>query len=187
MLNTVTTSLAEQGGTIGLAYDGAAFYSCYGGSKYGTCSAWDSDAVKHEGNTFNCVGGHASGSNAGYVYHYHVPPTALLDSLGQSANTQASQTAHSPQIGWAYDGFPVYGPNGENGAMMAKCSTSAAVSNNCLDECNGQEKEISAVDAFKYRYYTTGRISDGTSMPYTTTAGEFLDRPRCVKYSVASL
>lgn len=156
---------------MGLAYDGAAFYSCYGGTQYGTCTNWDSDAVQHEGNTFNCVGGHASGANAGNVFHYHVPPTALLDSLGQTQDSQVSSSAHSPQIGWAYDGFPVYGPNGENGNMMAKCGSSVATSSNCLDDCNGQLKEISSVDAYKYRYYTTGRISDGTTMPYTTTAG----------------
>jgi len=171
MIASSTTSLQSAGGTVGLAYDGAAFYSCYGGSQYGTCSAWASDAVQFEGNTFNCVGGHASGSNAGYVYHYHVPPTALLDSLGQIQAAQASTSAHSPQIGWAYDGFPVYGPNGENGNMMAKCGSSAATSSNCLDDCNGQLKEISSVDAYKYRYYTTGRLSDGTTMPYTTAGG----------------
>ena len=27
--------------------------------------------------------------------------------------------AHSPQIGWSFDGFPIYGPFGHNGAIMA--------------------------------------------------------------------
>ena len=64
----------------------------------------------------------------------------LVESLGQTQSEQFSTNAHSPQIGWAYDGFPVYGPNGMAGAVMAKCGSAAADSSNCLDECNGQEK-----------------------------------------------
>ncbi len=35
-------------------------------------------------------------------YHYHGLPTLLLEQLGWSAKR------HSPQIGWAADGFPIY-------------------------------------------------------------------------------
>ncbi len=36
------------------------------------------------------------------AYHYHGLPTLLLEKLGWNANS------HSPQIGWAADGFPIY-------------------------------------------------------------------------------
>jgi hypothetical protein len=36
------------------------------------------------------------------TYHYHGLPTLLLKRLG------ASDSRHSPQIGWAADGFPIY-------------------------------------------------------------------------------
>lgn len=36
------------------------------------------------------------------AYHYHAKPTLLLQSLGVSASK------HSPLVGWAADGFPIY-------------------------------------------------------------------------------
>jgi hypothetical protein len=36
------------------------------------------------------------------IYHYHGLPTGLLDGLELSADT------HSPLVGWAFDGFPIY-------------------------------------------------------------------------------
>lgn len=41
-------------------------------------------------------------------YHYHGLPTLLLDQYNLSSNT------HSPQIGWAADGFPIYALYGQN-------------------------------------------------------------------------
>ena len=144
---TVVTVLIPR--AAGFAYNGGAFYSCYGGAAYGTCSSWSNDAVQFEGNTFDCTGGHASGASANYAYHYHVPPTHLIDQLGQTAAAQATTTSHSPQVGWAYDGFPIYGPNGPGGIMMQKCGNTGADASTCLDECNGLEREIATVDQFK--------------------------------------
>jgi len=39
-------------------------------------------------------------------YHYHGIPTALFKELN------VSSTAHSPIIGWSFDGFPIYGVYG---------------------------------------------------------------------------
>jgi hypothetical protein len=36
------------------------------------------------------------------IYHYHGLPTGLLDGLELSSDT------HSPLVGWAFDGFPIY-------------------------------------------------------------------------------
>ncbi|NNJ28014.1 hypothetical protein LzC2_41250 [Planctomycetes bacterium LzC2] len=40
------------------------------------------------------------------AYHYHGLPTGLLKNLGWKAG------AHSPLIGWAADGFPIYAKTG---------------------------------------------------------------------------
>lgn len=40
------------------------------------------------------------------AYHYHGIPTLLLKRLGASDDT------HSPQVGWAADGFPIYSRTG---------------------------------------------------------------------------
>jgi len=82
-------SLSAVGGTIGVATNGVSLYSCYGGASYGECTDWASSAVYLEGSTFDMCGGHSTGFNQ---YHYHVPPTCLLNALGETS------TAHSPQV-----------------------------------------------------------------------------------------
>jgi len=53
------------------------------------------------------------------AYHYHGLPTALLDQLG------LTKTKHSPLVGWAADGFPIYAlygyadPNNAESAIVA--------------------------------------------------------------------
>lgn len=43
----------------------------------------------------------------GGMYHYHGIPTGLLNELGFSESEHQSEK-HSPLLGWAADGFPVY-------------------------------------------------------------------------------
>ena len=49
-------------------------------------------------------------------YHYHGMPTLYLQQLGMVA------TVHSPQLGWAADGFPIYAMYGYRDANDAKSS-----------------------------------------------------------------
>ena len=153
--------LAAVGGTVGLTRNGAAVFSCYGGTKYGVdCSDWASSAVQFEGMTFDLCGGHAAESEA---YHYHIPPTCLLRQLGQSVALEATQ--HSPHIGWMYDGFPLYGNRGAGGVLMRQCGAAGADATLCLDACNGLAGTISELDDFSYRYYITGTLSDEVTTP----------------------
>ena len=52
------------------------------------------------------------------AYHYHALPIGLMQQLGWKADE------HSPQIGWAADGFPVYALTGDlgTGVKMLKSS-----------------------------------------------------------------
>jgi hypothetical protein len=43
----------------------------------------------------------------GGIYHYHGIPTGLLEEIGFIAG-KIDHNTHSPLIGWAADGFPVY-------------------------------------------------------------------------------
>lgn len=76
---------------------------------------WTRDAVLAEMKGFDCAKGHPAGTN----YHHHQNPTAfkldktvvstvcnLYDSDGLYV---IDDTKHSPLIGYAYDGFPIYG------------------------------------------------------------------------------
>jgi hypothetical protein len=86
---------------------------CPGGP--GTPQDWNRDAVPAERPGFDCSKGHPAMGN----YHHHQNPSAfkldknvisticnLYDADGLYA---IDSTLHSPLIGFAYDGFPIYG------------------------------------------------------------------------------
>ena len=81
----------------------------------GTAEVWHGDF--HSGWNYDAMGGaiplgldanHAHVQPNG-AYHYHGLPTGLMDELGWT------EDAHSPLIGWAADGYPIYALNGDLG------------------------------------------------------------------------
>ncbi len=80
---------------------------------------WHRNAPIGEGFNFDYALGHQPPTG---VYHTHQNPIALRYQLGDhvdynSATRNYSEstnpvTKHSPIIGWAYDGYPIYGPYG---------------------------------------------------------------------------
>ncbi len=79
---------------------------------------WNRDGWHNEGVTFDAGLAHQAGNN----YHYHAHPIALRYQLGDHvdynattnryAESATAPTQHSPILGWAADGLPVYGPYG---------------------------------------------------------------------------
>ena len=129
------TSTATTGGNIGVFINGVALFdyrdgvawnnttgSLCGGPGNPTCpggpmttQAWTRDAVPAERAGFDCNKAHPAGGN----YHHHQNPSAFnLDLLATSTicNTYPADglyvintAQHSPLLGFAYDGFPIYG------------------------------------------------------------------------------
>jgi hypothetical protein len=112
-------------GAIGYFVDGVAmfdsrdaFYWNGSGDVQGTGN-WNRDAYVNEGPTFDP--GYAHQENTG-THHYHANPIALRYQLGDHVDYNVSTkaysegtnaiTQHSKILGWARDGFPVYGPYG---------------------------------------------------------------------------
>lgn len=145
---SATVDLSGQGGGVGVLFNGATVYSAFAGSV--ELTGYSSSATLLEGDTFDKCGCHsASTTSAGY--HCHIPPSCLLHQLGETT------AAHSPQIGWAPDGFPIYGPRTVGGGKIKLCTqASNADSTYCMDACSGLEKEIPDLDDFTYRYYISG-------------------------------
>jgi hypothetical protein len=159
-VSSTDTDLTEQGGGVGVLFNGAFLYSAYGGTQYGQVTSYETTAAYKEGNTFDQCGCHAS-SSTGASYHCHVPPSCLLSQLGQDA------ASHSPQIGWAADGFPVYGPRGKSGTMLQTCTVSGGTygTDDCTDDCVGAGSATGGEDwiddGYTYRYYIIGTYDDG--------------------------
>jgi YHYH protein/Secretion system C-terminal sorting domain len=152
-------------GAIGLWTDGTAIYNQKDGQYWNTATGaftngttntgWNRNALYFEGGSFdNCLG-HA-GPNGGY--HNHVNPQCLYD--------KTASTVHSPIIGYAFDGYPIYGPYGytnTNGTGAIKRMVSSYALSTAASRTNGPA----------YSYVSGGKTCVLGSMceDYVYTAG----------------
>ena len=83
-----------------------------------TARIWIRDAIPVEGPTFDASNAHQPPSGS---FHYHSNPLALRAQLGDNVKWDAATGRyleesgpphHSPILGWAFDGYPFYGPYG---------------------------------------------------------------------------
>lgn len=132
------TATPTTGGNIGIFINGVALFDyrdgvawnattnalcggpgnppCPGGM--GATQAWNRDAIVAERVGFDCAKGHPAMGN----YHHHQNPSAFdldINVISTVCNLYDSDglytinpSAHSPLIGFAYDGFPIYGAYG---------------------------------------------------------------------------
>ncbi len=150
------TLTATNGGNIGVFINGVALFdyrdgvawnnttmalcggpgnpNCPGGM--GATQAWNRDAVLAERGGFDCAKAHPAMGN----YHHHQNPSAfnldlvVISTICNLYNADGlyaiDNTVHSPLIGFAYDGFPIYGAygyqnvNGSGGIVRMKSSYS---------------------------------------------------------------
>jgi YHYH protein/Secretion system C-terminal sorting domain len=93
---------------------------CPGGM--GAAQAWNRDAILAERGGFDCAKAHPAMGN----YHHHQNPSAfnldrvvisnICDLYPADGLYVIDSTQHSPLIGFAYDGFPIYGAYGYKNA-----------------------------------------------------------------------
>lgn len=124
-------------GNIGVYVNGVPIYDAQDGMSWNNEGQWHQNAVYFEADGFDNALGHPSpimggggggglppppggggggpppppdgGGGSGLVdgaYHHHQNPVSLRDQLGDDGS------GHSPILGWAFDGFPIYGPYG---------------------------------------------------------------------------
>jgi hypothetical protein len=89
---------------------------CPGGM--GASQAWNRDAIPAERGGFDCAKAHPAMGN----YHHHQNPSAfnldrvvisnICDLYPSDGLYVIDSTQHSPLLGFAYDGFPIYGAYG---------------------------------------------------------------------------
>lgn len=123
------TPITTTGGNIGIFKNGVALFDYRDGVSYKNSTGaeaggplggtgdgiWNRDAVVAERGGFDCSKAHPAMGN----YHHHQNPSAFnldLQVLTTICNTYPSDglyvinpTEHSPLLGYAYDGFPIYG------------------------------------------------------------------------------
>jgi len=88
-------------GQVGVWSNGVAIYNASDGMSYNNDATWHRNAYYFEGSSFDDCLGHPDVSGC---YHHHVNPKCLYN--------DSDKTQHSPIIGYAFDGYPVYGAYG---------------------------------------------------------------------------
>ena len=128
---------ATRGGNIGIFINGVALFDYRDGVAWnpqtnalcggpgnppcggpGTVMDWNRDAIPAEKAGFDCSKGHPAMGN----YHHHQNPSAFKLDINVTSTVcnlydadglyVIDSTQHSPLIGYAYDGFPIYGAYG---------------------------------------------------------------------------
>ena len=116
-------------GPIGLLINGVPIYDYKDAMSYNNEGVWNRDAVINEMDGFDCAKGHPSpifsgppgpgGTLEGGTYHHHQNPSAFnLDIVEVSDVCDLyladglyviDSSQHSPLLGYAFDGYPIYG------------------------------------------------------------------------------
>jgi YHYH protein/Domain of unknown function (DUF4214) len=87
-------------GNIGVWKNGVPMFNALDAMSYLNQNIWHQNAIVVEGPSFDSCLGHPQQQGS---YHHHQNPRCLYT---------ASATQHSALLGYAFDGFPVYGPYG---------------------------------------------------------------------------
>jgi hypothetical protein len=88
-------------GHIGTWRNGVSIFNAKDGMSYNNQGIWNRDALVFEGISFDACLGHPAPNGE---YHHHVSPNCLYDHLNDAQ--------HGDLIGYAFDGFPIYGAHG---------------------------------------------------------------------------
>ena len=107
-----TTHTATPLGSNGLLVNGVPIYNPRDARSYNNQNIWHNNAVVVEANGFDAALGHPAPAGGGGnpvpgVYHHHQLSPSLVAQVGG-----ISPTEFSPLLGFAFDGFPIYGPYG---------------------------------------------------------------------------
>jgi hypothetical protein len=100
-------------GAIGVLVNGVPIYNASDNRSYNNANVWHQNANVAEAAGFDTGPGHPSpimgtSNPVQGAYHYHQSSSALLNQIDPGNTGQH----HSPLLGYAFDGYPIYGPYG---------------------------------------------------------------------------
>ena len=187
------------GGNIGLFINGVALFdyrdgvswkssnSTLAGGPYGGMGdgVWTRDAVVGERLGFDCSKGHPAMGN----YHHHQNPSAFnldLNVISTICNLYAADglyaidsTIHSPLIGFAYDGFPIYGAyankNLDGTGDIVRIKSSYALRNISVRNQYANGTNVTAGPAVNSTYPLGYFREDYEYKPTTVSTPDYLD------------
>ncbi len=96
---------------IGLWVNGVLVFNWGDGQSYNNERVWQNTAFDFEAYDLDICPGHSADGK----YHHHSYPTCLGEQLGDDGS------GPSPIIGYAADGYPIYGPWHDTGVLVESC------------------------------------------------------------------
>jgi hypothetical protein len=187
------------GGNIGIFINGVALFDYRDGVSWSLAAnalaggplggmgnnVWNRDAVVGERLGFDCAKAHPAMGN----YHHHQNPSAFnldLDVISSVCDLYASDglyvidsTQHSPLIGYAYDGFPIYGAYGYKNADgtggIARIKSSYALRNMTTRTTNAAGATVTAGPIVSATYPLGYFREDYQYNPTSASTPDYLD------------
>ncbi|SRR5579883_936855 len=95
------TKTATPLGHVGIWSNGVSIFNAKDAHSYNNAGVWNQNAIVVEGSSFDECLGHPAPNGE---YHHHLNPVCLYN--------DKDSTHHSPIIGYAFDGYPIYGAYG---------------------------------------------------------------------------
>jgi len=105
-------------GHTGVLINGVVIFNAQDAFSYNNQGFWHQNGGFFENDGFDCAKGHPAMGQ----YHHHQVPTRFDDSVAPTSDVcndfpsdalfTVDPGAHSPLIGYAFDGYPIYGPYG---------------------------------------------------------------------------
>ena len=151
-----SSNLLTSLGPIGAWSNAIPIFGPWDGFSYASLGIWHRNALVYEGISFDQCLGHPAGSG---MYHNHVVLVCLYN-LNNSA-------VHSPIIGYAFDGFPIYGPYGYSNASNSNSAIKLIVSGYALRSISNRTT-LSSGTVLSSSYY-------GPPINSTYPLGSFLE------------
>ena len=114
------TKTAVPNGAIAVFINGTVAYKAGDGMSYNNQGKWHSNAVYFENIGFDCAHGHPGPMTSDYHHHQNpsafnievVPTSSICNVYLADGLYVPNPAAHGPLIGFAADGFPIYGAYG---------------------------------------------------------------------------
>ncbi len=167
---SANTKTATSFATIGLALNGVSFFNE---------NAAPGDEITEELFTFDQCSGHPQQQG---VYHYHVDPVCLIRDLGGNVNSETITVDNktyqwleddgsngSLLLGFLKDGFPVYGPVGND----EKDCSGINIDTSTIDQYNGHSHCTAEFDSAIYHYHVKTAELGGTGSPVFWITNEY--------------
>jgi hypothetical protein len=128
-------------GHVGVWRNGVSIFNAKDAFSYNNQGVWFQNAFVFEGSSFDACLGHPAPNGE---YHHHVNPTCLYN--------DSDEANHSPIVGYAFDGYPIYGAYGYSNPLDPNSSVARMQSGHQLRNISSRQTLADGTGLPAYQY-----------------------------------